>query len=86
MAWRGRETATTALKNAANAATWNSYGYYVGFGGIDGSMAAGDYVLGLEPTNCCIMGRRDERENGTLKVLKAFASVSNTVKLAFEEA
>ena len=23
---------TTALKNAANAATWNSYGYYIGNG------------------------------------------------------
>ena len=50
------------------------------------SMAAGDYVLGLEPTNCCLMGRHDERENGTLKVLEAFASVTNTVKIAFEEA
>ena len=29
------------------------------------SMASGDYVLGLEPTNCYIMGRHDERENGT---------------------
>lgn len=50
------------------------------------SMAAGDYVLGLEPTNCNLMGRHDERENGTLKTLKAFSSVTNTVKIAFEEA
>lgn len=49
------------------------------------SMASGDYVLGLEPTNCYIMGRHDERENGTLPVLKAFESVTHTVKIEFEE-
>ena len=48
------------------------------------TMASGDYALGLEPTNCNLMGRRDERENGTLQVLKAYASVTNTVKIAFE--
>ncbi|MBR4501469.1 MAG: aldose 1-epimerase family protein [Clostridia bacterium] len=47
------------------------------------SMAAGDYVLGLEPANCYIMGRSGERENGTLPVLKAFESISNTVKIEF---
>ncbi|MBO6158848.1 MAG: aldose 1-epimerase family protein [Firmicutes bacterium] len=47
------------------------------------SMASGDYVLGLEPTNCYIMGRHDERENGTLPVLKAFESVTNTVTISF---
>lgn len=47
------------------------------------SMASGDYVLGLEPTNCYIMGRHDERENGTLPVLKAFESITNTVKIVF---
>ena len=47
------------------------------------SMAAGDYVLGLEPTNCYISGRHAERENGTLPVLKAFESISNTVKIEF---
>ncbi len=35
---------TTALKNAANAATWKSYGYYVGTGSYDGSMAASDFM------------------------------------------
>ncbi len=35
---------TTALKNAANAATWKSYGYYTGTGSYDGSMAASDYM------------------------------------------
>ncbi len=49
------------------------------------SMAAGDYVLGLEPTNCYIMGRHDERENGTLPVLKAFESVRHTVTIEFKE-
>lgn len=43
------------------------------------SMASGDYVLGLEPTNCYISGRREERENGTLPVLKAWESITNTV-------
>ena len=49
------------------------------------SMASGDYVLGLEPTNCYIMGRHDERENGTLPVLKAFESITNTVEIKFME-
>ena len=49
------------------------------------SMASGDYVLGLEPTNCYIMGRSAERENGTLPVLKAFETITNTVRISFEE-
>ena len=49
------------------------------------SMASGDYVLGLEPTNCYIMGRHDERENGTLPILKARDSITNTVKITFTE-
>ena len=49
------------------------------------SMASGDYVLGLEPTNCYIMGRHDERENGTLPVLKAWESIVNTVTIEFKE-
>ena len=49
------------------------------------SMAAGDYVLGLEPTNCYIMGRHAERENGTLPVLKAFETEKHTVTISFEE-
>jgi len=48
-------------------------------------MASGDYVLGLEPTNCYIMGRHNERENGTLLVLKAFGTVSNTVNIEFTD-
>ena len=49
------------------------------------SMAAGDYVLGLEPTNCWIMGRHEERENGTLPLLRAFETEKHTVKISFEE-
>ena len=49
------------------------------------SMASGDYVLGLEPTNCYIAGRHDERENGTLPVLKAWESITNTIKIDFTE-
>ena len=48
------------------------------------SMASGDYALGLEPTNCYIMGRAQERENGTLPVLGAFESVRNRVTIQFE--
>ena len=49
------------------------------------SMASGDYVLGLEPTNCYIMGRHSERANGTLPVLKAFESITNSVTIDFTE-
>ena len=48
------------------------------------SMASGDYVCGLEPTNCYIMGRSKERENGTLPVLKAFESIETQVCFQFE--
>lgn len=49
------------------------------------SMASGDYVLGLEPTNCYIMGRSAEREHGTLPVLKAFSTITNTVQIEFKK-
>ena len=48
------------------------------------SMASGDYVCGLEPTNCYIMGRKAERENGTLPVLKPFETVKTQVNIQFE--
>lgn len=48
------------------------------------SMASGDYALGLEPTNCYIMGRSAERANGTLPVLKPFESVSTEVNFSFQ--
>lgn len=48
------------------------------------SMASTDYVCGLEPTNCYIMGRKAERENGTLPVLKAYETVNTQVNFNFE--
>lgn len=47
------------------------------------SMASGDYVCGLEPTNCYIMGRKFERENGTLPVLRPFETVKTQVNYDF---
>ena len=47
------------------------------------SMASGDYVCGLEPTNCYIMGRKFERENGTLPSLKPFETVKTQVCFHF---
>lgn len=47
------------------------------------SMASGDYALGLEPTNCYLLGRGAERENGTLPVLKPFESVTTQVNFSF---
>ena len=49
------------------------------------STASGDYVLGLEPANCYISGRHEEREKGTLPVLKAWDSIHNTVNINFTE-
>lgn len=48
------------------------------------SMASGDYVCGLEPTNCYIMGRKFERENGTLPVLQSFETVKTEVNFHFQ--
>ena len=49
------------------------------------SMASGDYVCGLEPTNCYIMGRKQERENGTLPTLKPFETVKTQVNFHFSD-
>lgn len=48
------------------------------------SMASGDYVCALEPTNCYIMGRKYERENGTLPSLQSFETVKTQVTFHFE--
>lgn len=48
------------------------------------SMASGDYVCGLEPTNCYIMGRKQERENKTLPVLQPFECFSTQVTFRFD--
>lgn len=49
------------------------------------SMASGDYALGLEPSNCFIMGRKDERENGTLRTIAPFEKMKFSMKLKLEE-
>jgi len=49
------------------------------------SMASGDYALGLEPSNSTIMGRRAQREDGTLPVLKAGETIENRVRFAFSD-
>jgi len=43
------------------------------------SMQKGDYVLGIEPSNSFIMGRKDERENGTINKIAAFQKLSFTI-------
>ena len=48
------------------------------------SMASGDYVCGLEPSNSYIMGRADERKNGTLPALEPFGSIETGVTIEFE--
>ena len=45
------------------------------------SMKSTDYALGLEPSNSFIMGRADERKNGTLKKMGGFESIRNRVTL-----
>jgi len=47
------------------------------------SMASGDYVLGLESANCYIMGRHDERNNGTLQVIKGFETKEFNINIEF---
>lgn len=47
------------------------------------SMASGDYVCGLEPSNTYIMGRAEERENGTLPVLQPFETLDTAVSVSF---
>ena len=48
------------------------------------SMASGDYVCALEPTNCYIMGRKFERENGSLPKLESFETLKTQVTFHFE--
>ena len=44
-------------------------------------MAAHDYVVALEPSNCIGLGRAEERKNGSLKALPAYASISNKMTI-----
>ena len=47
------------------------------------NMKSGDYVLGLEPSTCYIMGRERERREGRLMKLEPFGSVRHSVRLKF---
>jgi hypothetical protein len=47
------------------------------------SMRSGDYALGIEPSNSYIFGRKKERENGTLKVIKGFEKFEYKLRLEF---
>ena len=47
------------------------------------SMASGDYVCGLEPTNNYIMGRTEERNNGTLPVIQPFETLRTSLRFDF---
>lgn len=49
------------------------------------SVASGDYVCGLEPTNCYLLGAKRERENGTLPVLKPFETFKAQVHFTFSD-
>lgn len=46
-------------------------------------MRSGEYVLGLEPTNSYINGRRAERENGTLPKIAPFETKKMSLTLSF---
>ena len=45
------------------------------------NMKSGDYVLGLEPSTCYIMGRERERKEGRLMTLAPYESVKHCVRL-----
>ena len=49
------------------------------------SLGAGDYALGLEPSNSHICGRRYHEERGTLPVLKAFEKETIVLKIQILE-
>ena len=49
------------------------------------NMKSGDYVLGLEPSSCYIMGRERERKEGRLMTLEPYATVKNCVKLSLSD-
>lgn len=45
------------------------------------NMCAHDYVIGLEPSNSYIKGRKEERENGTLPVIGAYETLTFEVSV-----
>lgn len=46
-------------------------------------MGEGMYVVGVEPANCHVEGRRQERERGTLQVLQPLESRRYTIEVGF---
>ena len=47
------------------------------------SMKSGEYVLGIEPSNNYVLGRTEERKNGSLKTIKAFETITMSVSMNF---
>ncbi|MEI6132111.1 MAG: aldose 1-epimerase family protein [Bacillota bacterium] len=47
------------------------------------SMKSGDYVLGIEPCNCTVEGRKVAKERGSLKVIGAYGKVDVKLVLSF---
>lgn len=47
------------------------------------SMKSGEYVLGIEPSNNYVLGRTEERKNGTLKKIKAFETLTMSIEMEF---
>lgn len=48
-------------------------------------VASGDYALGIEPANCHVEGRAQERRAGTLQVLEPFGSAEFEVEIGVLE-
>lgn len=46
-------------------------------------MGTGDYVLGIEPGNCLVSGRRSEREAGRLLMLEGYGTVAASLHWTF---
>ena len=49
------------------------------------NMKSSDYVLGLEPSTCYIMGREREVREGRMMRLEPFGSVRNSVRLKLSD-
>ncbi len=49
------------------------------------AMQKGDYVLGIEPSNCYILGRAAERENVTLQTIDAYETIKFNLKIGVYE-
>ena len=46
------------------------------------SMRSGDYALGIEPCTCYVMGREEERINGTLKKIEPFSKKNFNIQIS----